>query len=902
MPPIARLRSLSRNLLNRNRVERDLDDEVRAAFEMLIDERLAAGMTRAEAERAATIALGRVESIKTQVRDERAGALWDGLLQDARHGTRLLWQNPLFTLTAALSLAICIGANTTVFSIANRLLFREAAGVIDPERLVDVVLTRADGRFAEPTLVYRQYVELRARVTTLEGLYGYQLDIQPVSFGAPEGAERIFSTFVTSNYFGVLGVHPALGRLFGPQDAEEAGGSDAVVLGHGFWMRRFNGDPDVVGQPIRINGQPLTIVGVTPEEFRGLSLVVADIWVPTSVAARLSNESLRMAVGGRLKSGVSIRQAAAEMDAIGRAMRGNGPPPPPAIGGFREAGGRGSFRAVPASPIPQVVRVPVSAFLALLLGIVSLVLIVACANVSGVLLARAVARRREIAVRLALGAGRARLIRQLLTETLLVFALGGAAGLALARVMTSLLVLALPPLPVPVDTALPLDYRVVAFTTLVSLVAAVLSGLVPAFRASRADVVSALKADSQGASDRLRLRSVFVVAQIAFSILLVVGAGLFARALHRSGSVDLGFDGHGVEVATLELTLSGHTGSTGPFVVEELLDRVRAIPRVEAASVATLLPLGGQRRVGGIAVPGVEPPDGQPLFEPNWNVVGPGYLATLRIPLLAGRDFTAADRAGAELVAIVSAAAARQYWPGQEAVGRQLNWHRMPRLIARNPADLRPEPPLRLSVVGVVGDIRPGGPAPAQVYVPFQQHYQSDVVVVARSRDGQRLTAEIRDAVAGLDANLPILAASRLVDQATPVLLQLRVAAWVSAGVGAIALLLAAIGIYGVTAYAVTRRTREFGIRIAMGARHADVVRMVLWQGMACVGIGGAIGFALAAAASRLLSRLLFGIPALDPVTFGGVAVLFACVGLLACVVPLRRAIRINAAEALRYE
>ncbi|MGH9371488.1 MAG: ABC transporter permease, partial [Vicinamibacterales bacterium] len=765
--------------------------------------------------------------------------------------------------------------------------------------------------FTEPMVPYWMYADLRERVTTLEGLYGYELDIRAMSLRAPAGAERIFSTMVTANYFTVLRIRPAVGRLFGPMENEESGGTPSVVLSHDFWTRRFNADPAIVGQILHINGQPLPVVGVAPAGFRGLSLAMADVWLPTSMVGTLGTtvfeREVRLAVGGRLKAGVSIPQAAAEVDAIGLALQRNASlRPPQALGSLSENGGAGSLRLMAASPIPAVVRVAISAFLALLMGIVSLVLIIACANVAGVLLARGAARRQEIAVRLAIGAGRSRLIRQLLTETALLCILGGAGGILLARVLTSLIVLALPALPVPVDTSLPLDGRVFAFTAVVSLGAALLSGLVPALQTSRADLVTALKAASQGSSDRLRLRSAFVVVQIAFSILLVVSAGLLGRALQRSGSVDLGFDSHGVEVATLDLSLAGYRDTTGPTFVQELLDRIRAIPGVAGASVASMLPHGGQRRdCCGVEVPGVAPPDGQPFFQPAWNVVEPGYFGTLRIPMLAGRDFTRADRSGSEAVAIISETAARQFWPGQSAVGRHVMWQRAPTLVPRQPGNHISKPtivPVRLTVVGVAGDVSSGRAPHPLVYVPFQQHYESDIAVIARGRSGQRLTGEIREAVASANPNLPIIAASRLDDQTSPVLMQLRIAAFLSAGVGLVALLLAAIGIYGVTAYSVIRRTREIGIRVAMGAQRADVLGMVLRQGMSLVLIGAVIGLLLASVGTRLFVALLFGVPPLDPVTFGGAVILFAVVGLTACYVPARRATGINAVEALRYE
>jgi predicted permease len=810
-------------------------------------------------------------------------------------------------LTAVLSLGICIGANTAVFTIANRLLFREAEGVADPARLVDLAPVRSDGRFAEPVIPYRMYTELREHATTIEDLFGYQLDVSAMSLRGADGAERVFSTYVTANYFTALGIRPAVGRLFTAAESEVPGGTPVVVLSHGFWKRRFNGDPAIPGRTLHINGEPLTIVGVAPEGFHGLSVVVADIWLPVSVAFGKGTDpnGVRLAVGGRLREGVTIKQAASEIDGIGRALDQSMPAAREAVGGLREDGG-GSLRVLAASPLPAIVRVPVYAFLGVLVGLTGLVLLIACTNIAGVLLARATTRQREIAVRLAMGAGRARLVRQLLTETLLLFLAGGAAGLALARIMTSLVVLALPALPVPVDTSLPLDGRVIAFTALVALAAAVASGLLPSLQASKGDVVTTLKIGSPTATDRLRLRSAFAVAQVAFSMLLVVGAGLLGRAMQRSGSVDLGFDRAAIEVATLDLSLGGYTERSGPPFIGELLDVLQARADVSHASVAATLPLGGLRRMCcGVDVPGVLAPDGRP-FEPAMNVVAPGYFETLRIRLVDGRDFTKADRAGSEAVAIVSEAAARAFWPGRRAVGQHVVWQKMPSLFARQPgaAMTPPRPtPVPLTVVGVAADIKAGGRAPSPLmYLPFAQHYEPDIALMARSSSGRRLTAEIREAVAAANPNLPIIAAFRLADQTSPVLMQLRVTAAVSATIGLVAIFLAAIGIYGLMAYTVTRRTREIGIRLAMGARRADVVRLVLGQGMLLVLSGSAAGLLLAAGASGLLARLLFGVPPRDPVTFAGAMLLFVAIGIVACYVPVRRATRINAMDALRYE
>jgi predicted permease len=470
-------------------------------------------------------------------------------------------------------------------------------------------------------------------------------------------------------------------------------------------------------------------------------------------------------------------------------------------------------------------------------------------------------------------------------------------GLVMARGLTSGLVSLLPALPFPVNVSLALDAYAVLFTAGVALVAAVLSGLVPALQASKADVVSALKDDAFTPA-RVRLRHAFVIAQVAFSILLVVVAGLFVRALQAAGSGDPGFDPHGVELASLDLTLAGYTSATGPRFIRELADRLRALPDVQRASVAAVLPGGFETQRRRIAVPGVAPPNGQRFFDVDWNNVEPGYFSTLAIPLVAGRDFTADDRDGTQPVVIVGEGTARQFWPGQDAIGKQL--------ILQPPGAGGRVQNAALLIVGVVRDVKAGtlidGLSKSLVFTPLQQQYLARVTLVARTTRGQRIADEIRSLVASLNPNLPIVASQTLEDATALGLVPQRVVVSVAGGLGLIGALLAAIGIYGIAAYAVARRTREIGIRMALGARRADVVGMVLRQGIWLAGIGSAIGLVLAAGASRALVVFLFGVSPLDPAIFGGAAALFVFVGMAACYLPARRATRIDPLTALRYE
>jgi predicted permease len=822
----------------------------------------------------------------------------DGCLADVRYATRLLRRDPLFALTATLSLAIGIGANTTIFTIANALLFKPPSGVADSSRLVDIGRSQNGEGFDNSS--YPNYLDIRSRTTTLSGVYAYRFGAEPMSLGGRDGAERIYGDMVSTNYFTVLGTRALVGRLFEVGDSEQAGASPIAVLSHQFWKRRFNGDPAVVGQTLTLNGRPFSVVGIAPEGFHGTTVMTSDVWLPISMVGEVSprrslsiltsREAVWLIMGGRLKPGVSVAQARAELAGIGRALEQE----------FPEANRGKAIRVAPTSPIPGN-GAPVAAFLGVLLGIVGLVLAIACANVAGILLARATARRQEIAVRLAIGAGRWRLVRQMLVESMLLFLAGGVAGLALARVMTTLLVSLLPTLPIPVGVTLALDSRAVGFTLGLSLIAAVLSGLAPALHVSRAAVVSALKADARGGPERQRLRNVFVVAQVAFSIMLVIGAGLFVRALQRAAEIDPGFDPRGLELAALDLSLGNYTAETGPQFASQVIERVRQVPGVESAALAAMVPLGlGGLGLGGLAVPGAPTEQGRRFVEADWNVVTPGYFHTMRMKLATGRDFTDGDRDGAAPVVIVNETAAKRFWPGvpaEDVVGRAL--------LQQTGTAGAQDATRTLTVVAVARDskYRSLGEDPRPfVYVPIAQQYMPRTTIVARSTNGQRLAAEIRGLLASMNPNLPIVAALTFDDYASFGLVPQRVAASVSGSLGVVGLLLAAIGIYAVTAFMVTSRGREIGIRMALGAQQSDAVRMVLRQGMLLTAVGSAIGLALAAAVSRLLASLLFGVSAADPLAYGGAALLFGVVGLIACYVPARRATRINPIEALRCD
>jgi predicted permease len=880
------------NLLRHGKADAELDRELSSHLMLLEDEFRRRGLPDGEARLAARRAFGGIEQTKDRHRDARSFRWVDELTRDVRYGARLLRRNPLFTITAAASLAVAIGAGTTVFTAANALLLRTAPGVADPGRLVDI--NRSFGDLGVEPIPYSMYLEIRDRATLVDHVYAYELNLRPMSLTGLPGqavAEAVFADRVSPNYFTALGVSAVAGRLFGEQDA-----SDLVVLSDRFWRRRFNADGSIIGGAMRLNDRLYTIVGVAAGSFHGNTVLAPDLWTASDPARPLDFAL----VGARLKPGTSRSQAAAEVAAIGQNLRFSGPDILPDPASRRRPAPRLTLSR--SSPVPTGVRILVGGFLGLLMAIVAVLLTIASANVAGVLLARATARRREIGIRLALGVGRAQLVRQLLTETILLFGLGGLAGLGLSRVMNAAMLRMLPSFPLPADAALSQDGRVVAFALGVSLVAALAFGLTPALQASNVDVTSTLKTDEQGPSRVVRVRRAFVVAQIALSVLLAVVGGLLSRALLTTGSPALGFDPRGVESVSVDLSLGGYTRTTGATFARELLGRIRQMPDVDAAAIAYATPVGGVMGFQ-VSIPGETAPEGRPFYDTLGNIVTPGYLAAMRIGLAAGREFSDADSSTGPRVAILSETAVRRFWRGiapDEAVGKQITLQ--PMLIEIGTR--RPAAGVPLTVVGVAHDLTGvNGRTPRPfIYLPLEQRYISTLKILTRTTTGQRIAREVRSLVTTLDPRLPVLSAGTLDDEGSPVMTQLRLAAVLAGSLGICGLLLAAMGIYGLTAYLVTRRTREIGVRIALGAERADLIRMVLAEGMWMVLMGSAVGLLLAAGASRLLTSLLFGVPPLDPLTFGGVIGLFAAIALAASYGPLRRALRINPVEALRYE
>ncbi len=805
---------------------------------------------------------------------------------DVVHALRLLRKAPVFSLTSILSLAIGIGANAAIFSLADALLLRDRPGIRDPRMLVDVGRTQRGEGF--DNMSYPNFADYRDRNTVFSGLAGYRFGSEPMGLGGSDGAERVFGAPVSGNYFDVLGVPMAIGRGFLMSEDKVGAAQQVTVLSHRLWQRRFAASRDVLGRTIHLNGRPFTVVGVTAPGFVGNTFTDTDLWVPlTSYAEGRSPELLAnraavwMVAVGRLKPGVTRDQAHAQMTSISLDLERDYP---------KENKEKG-VALTPSHRLPGFMRAYVAAFVGLLFVLVGLVLAIACTNVAGMMLARSLARAREVAVRIAIGAGKGRIIRQLVTESLLLSVVGAAGGAVLALWMIRAFRALLPTLPVVVAVDIRLDWRVLAFSAVLAIVAGVLFGLVPALQAANTDLTTAMKTEgSVSGPRRLRLRQSFVVAQVAMSVLLVVTGLLFARSLFNAGSINPGFDVADVDVVEIDFRLAGYSRDTGGLVQNQVLARVQQLAGVRSAAFVAQLPLmGGGIGFGPLKRPG-QAADVPPLHA-DWNMVTPQYFETMRSALIGGRPFTDADRATTPPVAIINETLAQQAWPGQDVLGKTLEHD-------------SGESKRILTVVGLARNAkyRSLGEEPrAFIYVPLAQNYRADLSLVVKT-DGRRMGPDVRSVVRQINPNLPIVHSATLAETAAVGLLPHRLVAAIAGSFGFVGLLLAAIGIYGITAYNVTQRTREIGVRVALGAARRDVLSLVIGQAMRMSVVGAAIGLLLAAAATRLLVSLLYGVQPIDPVSFGAGAALFAALALAASWMPARRAASLNPVEALRAE
>jgi predicted permease len=816
----------------------------------------------------------------------------------------MLLKQPGFTLIAVLTLALGIGANTAIFSLVNAVFLRQLP-VQEPQRLVFGFGGTRNSPWGVTS--YPNYIDYRDRNEVFTGLAAY--GSISVSLSSDERPELVKGVIVTGNYFDVLGVGARLGRIISPADDQTPNAHPVAVISHRLWQRRFNSANDVVGQRLKVNGYDFTVIGVTPAGFEGAELLETnDLYVPMMMqavvrpprggfAGEMNADLLGrrgpawLGMVGRLKPGVSLEQAQASVAVITQQL----------AQAYPDTNRERIVTLFPVSKIDPQGYPPLLSAAALLLSVTGIVLLIACANVANLLLARASARRKEIAVRLALGAGRFRLVRQLLTESVMLALVGGAGGVLLAVWTVELLKATPPPTGIfSFNLDFSLDGHVLGFAFGLSFLTGIVFGLAPAWQAARPDVLPVLKdeayATAQGGR-RFNLRNALVVTQVALSLVLLLCAGLFLRSLQRMQSVDPGFDADRLLTASLNINLLRYTTEQGREFYRQVLERIERLPGVEAATLARVVPISGGGRTTSLTIEGqAEAPnagrDADAQTSCATNVVGLRYFETMGIALRQGRAFTTQDNASAPPVVVISEAFARRYFGGQNPLGKRL------RLGGANA-------PWR-EIVGVVRDSKyrtlSEDPMPF-IYQPLAQNHETGMTLLVRTAGNPLgVSAAVRSAVQSLEKNLPLndlQPLTRLLDSA---LYPARMGAALLLILGLLALLLAAVGLYGVMAYTVAQRTREIGVRMALGAQTRDVLRLVLKEAMTLVTFGIAIGWSGAAALTRLLANFLYGISALDAVTFTAIPVVLALVALLASYLPARRAASIDPLLALRYE
>jgi putative ABC transport system permease protein len=877
-------------------------------------ELLSGGGTEEEAYRAALAELSESELLARELRcverqvahepivpgTNRRKNMLAGFWQDLRFGLRMMRKAPGFTAVAVLALALGIGANTAILSTVNGIILRPLP-VEKPDELVAPFWGSKNKAQVWGGLSYANYVDLREQNQSLSGMLVWSLTSAGISAGASGDsarAEVAWGELVSANYFDVLGVKPVLGRGFLPEEERTQNTHPVVVLSHSLWQRQFNGEAAIVGKTIYMNGSPFTVVGVAPATFKGLKYAFRQaFWVPLMMSAKLGAGGEWETTRGwakfnalaRLKPGVTMAQAEADLNRIVETLGQQYPKP--------NADKKVQLVAEPDGRLDEGTKV-VRRTALLALCVAGLVLLLACANVANLLLARAAGRAKEMGVRLALGAGRWRIVRQLLTESLLLAGLGGALGWVFAWWGTGLVQASLPPIPFPIDLSFSPDLYALKWTIAVTLATSVLFGLAPALAASRPDLVAVIKGAAANAQRRRRwnLRSTLVVAQVAISIVVLICAGLFLRSLNKALQLDPGFSTENLVTMRLDPGLVAYDEAAGKRFYAETLRRVATLPGVRAASLANFLPLGDSNgEVGPVTKEG----EGDPLPNQGINVssnwVAPGYFATVKTPLVVGRDFTERDTQDAPKVVIVNQEFARKFYGGeQNALGKRFRFY-------------NPNAPLR-EIVGIAKD---GlylnlyeDPRP-YIYLPEYQFYQSSMMLLVSAHAASDLPAiakNVRREIAQVDARVPVNGITLAEANMSLAYWVPRLKAGLASALGLLALLLATIGLYSVMTYTVSQRTREIGLRMALGAQTRDVLQMVLRQGLKLVLTGLALGLLGAFALTRVLTGLLLGVGTTDPLTFFAVAFLLLTVAALACWIPARRATKVEPMIALRSE
>jgi predicted permease len=818
----------------------------------------------------------------------------NNLLKDLRYALRMLIKTPGVTLVAVLTLALGIGANTAIFSGVNAFIFRPLP-VPEPDRLIRPVEIAEDRGVADE-ISYPDFVDYRNQSTVFAGLAAE--DMLQVAIDTQDQNDVIWGQVVSGNYFDVLQVKPFMGRAFLPEEDGALNAHPVVVLGHSLWQRRLNSDPNIVGKNLRLNSRQYQVIGVAPEFFKGTKFGLSmDFWAPMAMVEELrgssdwlnSRDSHWMNVIGRLKRGVSLSQASAELAAIASRLNQAYPDQRASTTQAKvltEIDGRWEEAAT-----------TIKSAGAAAMAIVGLVLLIACANVANLLLARAAARRKEIGIRLALGASRGRLVRQLLTESLLLSMVGGGLGLILAYWMTHLMEGFIPVLEFNVvQDFFALDSRALVFTVVLSVVTGIVFGLAPAWHSSNPELVPVLKGGSElqkGKTRRLTLRNSLVVVQVALSLVVLVCGGLFIKSFRKAQQMDPGFDAANSLLVTLNPQLVGLDNDRARNFYQHAIERTRGIPGVEAVGLTRLLPLGGSSNSNGpVLKEGETLARGSAGRDIMTNVVSAGYFKAMQIGFVEGRDFDERDKQNTKHVIIINQRMAQVLWPGESAIGKRIF--------------LGPESHEPLEVVGVVktGKYRTLAEDPRSFfYYPLSQRRPGTMTLVVRTKtDPRNFVGAVRNELQSIDRSVPLSAMKTMPEHMTWALWAPNMAASFSLAFGVIALLLSSVGLYSVMAYVVSQRTREVGIRMALGANRQDVLRMITTQGMRLAAVGAGLGVLLSLALAKVLSSLLIGISGYDVTTFVIVPALLAAVALIACYLPARRATKVDPLVALRYE
>jgi putative ABC transport system permease protein len=812
------------------------------------------------------------------------------LWQDLRYGARMLLKKPGFTLIAVLTLALGIGANTMIFSALDALLLRPLPGIADQERIVQIGMTTNGQGFN--SVSYADYRDYCDQNSTFAGIAAESE--QQFHLGTDKTAERIKGALVTGNYFDVLGVKPAQGRLLQPSESEVEGANPVAVISQRLWRSQFSEEP-VTGKTISLNSYPYTIIGVAAE-FKGTSPLdeKTDVWIPVTMWRRGNPWMARIGVDwlnnrgsdfvglfGRLKPGVTLEQAQADLSTIAGRLAQSYP----------DTNAKRGARVFPGLGLSPADLKELRQFFGVQFGIVGIVLLIASANIAGLMLARTAARQKEIGVRLALGAGRWRIVRQLLTESTLLALLGGVLALIVAAWLGDGLRAMLPDenSDMQAELKFALDWRVLGFTLGLSVITGLMFGLAPALQSSKLNLLPLLK-DSGGSSSRhsrTRLRSVLVICQIALSLVLLVSAGLCVRTLQNAQAINVGFTTENLLTAKLDLGRQNYSEEQGRVFYQQLLDRLGNLPGVEAASLASTVPLQGSSYGNSISI------EGRADFNIRYNIVTPSYPDTMGIPLLLGRRFREQDDARSPRVAIINETFARYAWPNESPVGKFFKW--------KDRAGDQP-----IEIIGVARDAKSQDlfqSPPRIAYLPLAQKYDGGMTLHLRtSTRPEQLVAAARQEIRLLDPKLPIYNVKSLEQYRHDALSEKRIQAVLITGFGLLALVLASLGLYGVLSFNIAQRAHEIGIRMALGASQRDVLRLVVGQGIKLIAVGIALGLAGAFAATRVLQSLLFGVSPTDSLTFVAIPLMLLIVSLLACWIPAQRAAKVDPMIALRHE